>query len=135
MANLFTDTCVYTLLHPDTLATAASLRGPSTFVVGQRMVTAAELFEETRATGQSVAVLFGDATDCRRLIYWARLMAISLGDADTHYSVFPARPLAAIHSPQELLLASSGEPIAEGYIRPYAICQTPAFLLRMSATA
>lgn len=38
MTNPFATTCVYTILHPDRLSEAAKLRGPSTFVVRQRMV-------------------------------------------------------------------------------------------------
>jgi hypothetical protein len=130
--NELASTCIYTILHPDRLAEAAALRGPTTFVVGQRMVTAEALFNEATTAGQAVAVLFGDATECSRLVYWARLTAISLGDSDTHYTVFPVCPLPTTRSTQELVLASTGEQIAEGFIRPYAICRAPAFLRRIS---
>lgn len=89
MANPLAGTCVYTILHLDKLAQAAGLRGPSTFIVGQRMVTAETLFQEARAAGEDVAVLFGDASDCSKLVYWGRLRAIDVGDLDTHYTVFP----------------------------------------------
>ena len=120
--------CVYTILQPDKLAEAASLRGPSTFVVGQRMVAAATLHHNARQSGQDVAIVFGDATDCSRLVYWGLLTAIDVGEADTHYTVFPVHPLNSDRSPQELILRVTGEPIAPGFIRAYAICGTPEFL-------
>lgn len=122
------DVCVYTILHPDRLAEAASLRGPSTFVVGQRMVAARDLLQSAQAAGEDVAVLFGDATDCSKLVYWGRLTAIDVGDDDTHYTVFPILPLTRCHRPQQLILLSTGEPIAVRYIRPYAVCRTPKFV-------
>ena len=128
MANVLADTCLYTILHHDRLAEAATLRGPSTFVVKQRMVTAGNLLRKAHVAGQDVAVLFGDASDCSKLLYWGRVSAIDVGEFDTHYTVFPVRPLAPGHSPQELVLASTGERIADGFIRPYAICRTPSFL-------
>ncbi len=128
MAHSLAETCVYTILHPDKLAEAARLRGPSTFVVGQRMVAAATMFEEARAANRDVAVLFGDATQCSRLVYWGRLTAIDVGESDTHYTVFPVCSVGRTHSTQELVLASTGERIAERFIRPYAIVRTPDFL-------
>ena len=128
MANPLAETCVHTILHPDKLAAAAALRGPSTFVVGQSMVTAAKLFGEARVAGRDVAVLFGNATDCSRLVYWGRLTAIDVGESDTHYTVFPVHSLGRGRRTQELVLGSKGERIAAGFIRPYAIVRTPGFL-------
>ena len=36
--------------------------------------------------------------------------------------------LGGKHAPQELVLRSSGKKIAPGFIRPYAICETPPFV-------
>lgn len=33
------------------------------------------------------------------------------------------------HAPQELILDTTGKAIADGFIRSYAICRTPAFLI------
>ena len=135
MARPFTQKCVYTILHPDRLAEAAALRGPSTFVVRQRMVAAETILQGARATKERVAVLFGDATDCSRLVYWGTLVSISVGTNDTHYSVCPLLPLEPGYRPQDLTLDSSGERIAEGFIRPYAICRRPTFLPESNETA
>lgn len=83
--------CVYTILHPGRLKEAAKLRGPSTFQVGQRWVSAQKLLQAARAGGENMAVLFGNALSCSRLIYWGLLEGIDVGTADTHYTVFPIR--------------------------------------------
>lgn len=131
MGRPLAESCLYTILHPDALAHAAQLRGPSTFVVKQRMVTAEALFETAQKAGRDFAVLFGDAADCTRLIYRGRLAAVSLPPEadDTHYTVDSVTPLPPGHSPQELVLESTGETIAPSFIRPYAICRTPSFLV------
>jgi hypothetical protein len=128
MANRLAANCVYTILHPDRLAEASSLRGPSTFAVGQRMTTAADLFRSAQKDGEDVLVLFGDATHCSKLVYWGHLVGIDVGDEDTHLTVFPIRPLEPGHRPQELVLQSTGKRIAKGFIRPYAVCRRPKFL-------
>ena len=121
--------CVYTILHGDRLAEAARLRGPSTFAIGQRWVTGHELFQAALADGQEMPILFGDATDCSRLVYWGLLQRIDVGDEDTHYTVFPIHEFRTLHRPQDLVLDTTGQAIAEGFIRAYAVCRTPDFLL------
>jgi hypothetical protein len=78
--------------------------------------------------GQSLPILLADAKDCSRLLYWGLLQEIRSLDGRTEYVVDYLRSLPGRHAPQELVLRSTGEPVAAGFIRPYAICRTPAFL-------
>jgi 5-methylcytosine-specific restriction endonuclease McrA len=80
-------------------------------------------------------VLFADATDCSRLAYWGLITAIDLDGDTTRYTVDRARPLSGTHTPQELVKRSTGEHIAANYIRPYAVCRTPAFVTGLDAEA
>jgi len=73
-------------------------------------------------------VLFGDATNCSRLLYWGVLTDVQIHDGGTRFAVDCVRKLGGKHAPQELVLRSSGKKIAPGFIRPYAICETPAFV-------
>jgi hypothetical protein len=75
-----------------------------------------------------MAVVFGDATDCSRLIYWGILTNVVAGDGETRYWVKSMRMIRGAHCPQELVLRSTGKKIAPGFIRPYAICKKPSFL-------
>ena len=130
MPKPLAETCLYTILRRDRLANAAKSGEPFPFDVGQRMVTARDLFNAAKNAEEAAdfAVLFGDATHCRKLIYWARLKAIKVRGSKTRITVVAVHRLARARKTQELVLRSTGERIADGYIRPYAICRTPKFL-------
>src|SRR5262245_43855276 len=81
MARQLADYCLYTILLPETLKDAPR-RGPFTFIVKQRMVTASELLEAAQEAGEEMAVLFGDSRNCWRLIGWGRLTAIVIDDEE-----------------------------------------------------
>jgi hypothetical protein len=72
--------------------------------------------------------LLGDATDCSRLEYWGLLAGVEIEDEATRFTIDRVRPLPGSHTPQELVLRSTGEHIAPNFISPYAICRTPEFL-------
>ena len=73
-------------------------------------------------------VLLGDATDCSRLLYWGILTEIVISEEGTQFTVDRVRRLKARRSPQNLTLRKTGQRIAPGFIKPYAICRTPAFV-------
>ncbi len=62
------------------------------------------------------------------MCYWGLLTAVEFQSGGTQFSVDRVRPLEGSHSPQELVLRSTGARIAFDFIRPYAICRTPDFL-------
>ena len=82
----------------------------------------------TRSANEGMPVIFADATDCGRLVYWGILSDIKPGKLGMHSFVRSLRRLRGHHAPQELVLRSTGKTIAPNFIRPYAICRTPAFL-------
>jgi hypothetical protein len=128
IATAFSDHCVYTILHPDLLADAARQGGPTTFQESKPWVTGRRLWQQAQAAGLGFPVLLGDATDCSQLEYWGLLTGVEVGDAGTRFTVDRVRPLAESHTPQELVLRSTGEHIAPHFLRPYAICRTPDFI-------
>ena len=122
------DFCVYTIVSRDRLDPVA-LEG--TPLVGQESRTwrsAYVLREEARESGRSLPIILADAKDCSRLLYWGLLQQIEPRPDHTTYTVDRLRALPGRHSPQELVLRLTGEHIAPGFIRPYAICHTPLFL-------
>jgi len=121
-------TCLYTTRLPKDLKEAAGLRGPTTFVVNRRMKKAKEHYLKAKADGLDYPVLFSDATCCKRLIYVARLIRISVGKEDTHFTVFDFVELDKGRVTQKLVKDSNGKRIAPDFIRPYAIVKTPKFL-------
>lgn len=128
MATAFSEHCVYTIVHPDLLADAARHGGPATFRESKAWVTGRQLWQQAREAGVGFPVLLGDATDCSRLEYWGLLTGVEFEGEGTRFTLDQVRPLAGAHTPQELVLRSTGERIAPNFIRPYAICRTPGYL-------
>jgi hypothetical protein len=90
---------------------------------------AQRLLGDARESKCDMPIVFGDALECRRLLYWAVLTDIKIDEerGETEYSFKQVRPLRD-HFNRELVLRSTGKKIAEGFIRNYAICFTPDFL-------
>jgi hypothetical protein len=128
MEKGFSEHCIYTIVHKDLLAEAARKADPTTFRESKAWVTGRQLWQQAQAAGVDFPVLLGDATDCSRLEYWGLLIGVEIEGEATHFTLDRVRPLQGAHTSQELVLRSTGEHIAPGFIRPYAICRTPAFL-------
>jgi antitoxin HicB len=119
--------CVYTIVDRKKLARAAR-SGRARFEERKPWTTASKLWETARSSDRTMPVLFGDATDCSRLLYWGLLTDVHVQDGLTRFAVDKVRKISGKHAPQELVLRSSGNKIASGFIRPYAICKTPSFV-------
>jgi hypothetical protein len=119
---------VYTIAHPDTLAALVGRRGSHPLPSGRLWVAARELLHETLLTKQRVPIIFGDATDCSRIVYAGLLDDVTVNDDDTDFMVSHIRPIRSGRRPQDLTLQSTGRRIKPGFIKSYAICRTPGFL-------
>jgi hypothetical protein len=125
---------VYTILHPDRLGEIAASARPTRLRETKRWVTAKKLFDEARRQDRDMGVLYADAAyDCSKLIYWGKVTQMDLDAHGTSYTVTELANLTG-HRTQELVLCSTGEHIAEGYLRPYAVVRTPSFLTRAPVT-
>lgn len=122
--------CIYTILHPETLNHFQNNGGYGEYEEKKCWTSGLELFHQVKSKGERLPLVFGDATDCSRLIYWAQLDDIRIDSAQssTSYLFSRLQPIPRKHSPQELTLISTGETIAEGFIRPYALVRKPDFL-------
>lgn len=122
-------TCVYTIVTSDILAKYAVKQSPMTATEKKTWVTAEKLKAEADANGLAFPVLFADAKDCSKLLYWGVLtrLEISRAPSSTTYTVDKLRSIPGDKSPQDLKKLN-GENILPDFIRPYALCQTPDFL-------
>lgn len=120
--------CVYTIVSRVVLDAVVMERRSLIQTEKKVWAKAAGYLKEASAEGSFVPVILGDAKDCSKLLYWGFLKRVEISQSSTEYEVDRLRPIRDGHSPQELVLASSGENIAPGFIRPYALCHTPAFL-------
>ena len=126
-----TDGAVYTIVHPEHLQNAAVKGGTSRPLHERRAWKGAlELLKAARRDGARVPLLLADATNTSRLTHWAILEQVRIGDEGTHYKLLPELTdlRAARRTPQELILSSQGRNIVAGFIRPYALVETPDFL-------
>jgi hypothetical protein len=128
MAQAFSDFCIYTIVHGELLEKAARKGGSKTFSERKRWVTGYNLWLKAKKDGMKMAILLGDAVNCERLLYWGVLKRVQIVGEETRFTVERIRELEVEHSPQELVLRSTGKCIAPRFIRPYAICVMPAFL-------
>ena len=119
---------IYTIAHVDKLAAAQTNGGRGTFSEKRSWTSGQKLLRRAQAEGLEVPIVFADATDCSKLIYVAVLTSIVLAGSTT-YTFERLRPPRGRRRPQDLVLLSTGEPIAPGFIRPYALCHTPRFLM------
>jgi hypothetical protein len=118
---------VYTILHRDALNEIAKSGRARQLRETKRWVAGRDLFDEAQRQGQAMAILYGDATECSSLLYWGRLTRVDVDSEGTGYTVDTLIALSQKKT-QELVLRSTNAGIAEGFIRPYAIVQTPAYL-------
>lgn len=122
------DECIYTIVHRQRLADAIRDGGAVTFHEAKRWVSGKRLLAGARREGLALPIVFADAAECSRLLFWGELQEVRLDEDGTEYTVANLRSIEGEHAPQELVLLGSGERIAPDFIRPYALCRTPSFL-------
>jgi hypothetical protein len=134
-----TETCVYTIVHTDTLARAHRAGGVATFHEGRRWATAEQLLAVARKQGLWLPVVFAAAEDTTDLIYFGWLESVVLGaEGAVHATTFLVSGLTPFRKPfpkkTSLIVASTGKPIPRSHIRPYVLCHTPELVrsLRLS---
>ncbi len=84
-------------------------------------------------TGASRSPLSG-AEKNTGLIYWATIDDITIDEESrtTACTYSDLRSIVPYKPKSSLRLRSTGQPISEDFIRPYAVCRTPAFLAETS---
>lgn len=125
--------CIYTIVHPDRFKAARKRGRPTTLEERKRWVTAATLLARAEAAGQDLPVILANSTRCREILGWAVLRSIRLGEKSTQFTFVGVRAIKGRET-QELVLRRQHRRIARGFIRPYALCVTPAFLVPTRTT-
>jgi hypothetical protein len=123
--------CVYAIVERKKLDQDFKRQVSCSYKEGKPWKTANSLLEKSRSNECSMPVLFGNADDCSQLSHWGLLTNVQVNDDDkiSEYTVDRLRKIGGKRAPQDLVLRSSGKNIAPHYIKSYAICNTPAFLL------
>ncbi len=122
--------CVYTMLHSDKLDAQANTSSADVLAENKAWTTGRLLWDQARRSGELMPLVFSGAEKDTGLIYWATVDDITINEesrttACTYSNLRTITP----HKPKpSLRLRSTGRPISEDFIRPYAVCHTPAFL-------
>jgi hypothetical protein len=125
---MLTDLCVYTIKHSDDLRATLAKGRRDTYTERKKWVRARELLDEAKRAGKRLPVIFAPAEGTFHLFAWALLDEI-IPDKTSSYTFSELRLLDPQPHKSTLKKASDGEPLAEWFIRPYAICRTPDYLM------
>jgi hypothetical protein len=119
---------IYSIAQGTLLARSAETSGSGTLTEGRAWITGQRHLRAAQRENLELALLLGDATDCSRILYRATIQDITVEGDETRIKYSDLRALKGRHTPQDLVLASTGRNIAPDFIRPYAICRTPQWL-------
>jgi hypothetical protein len=95
-------------------------------------VRARQLLDAAKRAGKRLPVIFAPAEGTLLLFAWALLDEVA-PDETTSYTFSELRLFDPQPHKSTLRKASDGEPLDEWFIRPYAICQTPEYLVEQPA--
>lgn len=126
------DTAVYTLLPGDQLK-AAARAGAFEFTERRPWVTADALLGRAWSKCARVAILFAPAEGSAAITHWGTIDTIEIvrnaqGGGVTRVRASGLRPIEPARKLSDLVLASTGKRLSQGFLRPYAIVNLPTFL-------
>lgn len=125
--------CIYTIVDSKTLDDIAARDGAARLNEKKPWTTGKTLLEKARKTGHWMPIIFAAAERIDDLLYYAELQTIDPGHNFTTYSFTGLTRIDGSFAISSLTLKSSGKHIHRDFIRPYAICRTPAFLKKQAA--
>ncbi len=75
-------------------------------------------------------VIFASADVTEKLVYYATLSDVQIDETGgmTKYEFTHLKPIEGDLPLSSLKLRSTNQPLSDNFIRPYAICITPAFI-------
>jgi hypothetical protein len=129
MGNL-SSFCIYTMQHSAKLHAEARTSKAHVLTEGKAWTTGHLLWDQARRSDELMPVIFSGAEDDTGLIYWATIDEITIDEEDrtTTCTYLNLKAITPAKPKSSLRLRSTGRPLSEDFIRPYAICHTPAFL-------
>jgi hypothetical protein len=119
---------IYTMKHSAKLREEAANNARGRLVEKKSWTTGNQLWTEANKEGQRLPLIFSAAEADSGLIYWAYVDDITVTDDGTACVYSELRPITPPRPLSSLRLKSTGRPLSDSYIRPYAICETPDFL-------
>jgi hypothetical protein len=123
--------CIYTIRHSNALLMQAEQGGAHTLTERTTWTTGSQLWAEAKRSGERMPLVLSGADVETGLIYWACIDEITVDTemASTTCCYSDLRPIVPVRPRSALRLRASGRQLSEDFIRPYALCRTPEFLI------
>ncbi len=134
----YTRKSVYTIVKSQSLKEMYDSGRSGTFTEKKPWVTAHKLWKTARSSDEVVPVIFAFAKKTSALEFFADLYEVTMRqNAEGKWTTEVAiKNLTKISAPRplktRLTVSSTRERLSAGFIRPYAIVDTPSFLLKLS---
>ena len=125
---MLTELCIYSIKHSDDLRAAIAKGGRGTYTEQKTWTRAKKLLVEAKRAGKRLPVVFAPAEETSHLFVWALLDEVVPSKTST-YTFSELRKFESQLQKSTLSKDADGEPLDEGFIRPYAICRTPDYLV------
>jgi len=123
--------CIYTLLHSDELHRQAAEGGRHSLTEQKAWKTGSQLWAEAEQSGERMPIVFSGADVETGLFYWATIDDITVDYENRHTicSYSNLREITPRRKRSQLQLRDGNRKLSDDYIRSYAICKTPSFLV------
>jgi hypothetical protein len=132
-AAMLTELCVYTIKHSHDLMATLAKGGRDTYTERKCWTRAKQLLDSAKRRGQRLPIIFAPAEETCHLFAWALLDDVVPGETTIYSFSELQRFMEPPPLKTTLVKARDGEPLAEQFIRPYAICNTPSYLAEQLA--
>ncbi len=119
--------CIYTMRNSKDLDYVFNNGGKGEFSEKKTWRTGKHLFEEALLKDKRMPILFSSAEEKSGLVFFGILESITI-DSSRNNTTYSFSNLRRIPNPKplsSLRLRSTGKPLSNNYIRPYAVCKTP----------
>ncbi|BFU90670.1 MAG: hypothetical protein NTAFB01_18570 [Nitrospira sp.] len=125
--------CIYTIVQSGKLDEIHKNGGTAKLTEGKPWTNAKQLLAKAHRDKLWMPIIFAAAEDTKDLIYYAEITKIALRHDATTYFFTNLTPIDGCFPKTRLTLKSKGKRIRSNFIKPYAICRTPAFLKKQLA--
>jgi hypothetical protein len=120
--------------HTRDLEAICRTGGRGTFTEGRKWKTVANWMQQVSPTGVQIPIIFGAAEDWSGLVFHAVLKAIEFDESiinkpKTIYTFSGLTPIQPHKKFSSLTLLKQRRPLSDTFIRPYALCLTPDFVM------
>lgn len=115
--------CIYTVRHSDELRRQAAQGSRHSLTERNVWKTGSKLWSEAERSGERMPLVFSGADDETGLFYWVIINDIKI-DYENRSTTCSYTDLRDINPRRD-----GKRPLSDDYIRPYAICKTPGFLV------